>query len=183
MSSLQDVLGMMPLCITPTSKTTVTDDPMAGMTPEQITEYMSNVGGGMCGYPEWVTDSINSSYRCFPSRKSVLNRVYFKIPSNYLYSLQVRSAVGIALNLSLISFGVFTASYAILYIIQGILQKQVDDTVKDGMGSLNLAGASPSSRVTSSGSSFDFKPPSSSASGSTNRKERRLRDKIKKEDM
>jgi len=30
-------------------KTTVTNDPTAGMTPDQITDYMSNVGGGMCG--------------------------------------------------------------------------------------------------------------------------------------
>lgn len=30
-------------------KTTVIDDPTAGMTPDQITDYISNVGGGMCG--------------------------------------------------------------------------------------------------------------------------------------
>lgn len=31
----------MPICV----KTTVTDDPLAGMTPDQISDYISNVGG------------------------------------------------------------------------------------------------------------------------------------------
>ena len=51
--SLQGIMGSIPLCLTPTSDTTVTNDPTAGMSPDQI-EIYSNVGGGMCGYPEWV---------------------------------------------------------------------------------------------------------------------------------
>ena len=57
-SPLDDILGMMPLCLTATSKTTTTNDPTAGMSPEEIVNYISNVGGGMCGYPEWVRASI-----------------------------------------------------------------------------------------------------------------------------
>ena len=60
----------------PTSKTTVINDPTAGMSSEEITNYISNVGGGMCGYPE-----------------------------------SVRTAIGLALNLSLIFFGIATVSY------------------------------------------------------------------------
>jgi hypothetical protein len=58
MNSIQDTLGFMPICLQATSKTTTIDDPTAGMTPEQITDYMSNVGGGMCGYPEVVRTAI-----------------------------------------------------------------------------------------------------------------------------
>lgn len=46
------------LCIVPTSKTTTINDPTAGMTPDEITNYMSNVGGGMCGAPEYVRTLI-----------------------------------------------------------------------------------------------------------------------------
>jgi len=28
------------------------------MTAEEITNYMSNVGGGMCGYPELIRTSV-----------------------------------------------------------------------------------------------------------------------------
>ena len=53
-SAQQDIFGLIPLCIAATSKTTVTNDPSAGMTESEIVNYMSNVGGGMCGYPEFV---------------------------------------------------------------------------------------------------------------------------------
>jgi hypothetical protein len=56
--NLNNAFGLLPLCLTPTSKTTTINDPTAGMTPEQITDYMSNVGGGMCGYPEVIRTSI-----------------------------------------------------------------------------------------------------------------------------
>jgi hypothetical protein len=93
MSSLQAIKG------------TTIDDPTAGMNPEDITNYISNVGGGtatqqhsntktlhtiiphpisfhrthtagMCGYPEWV-----------------------------------RTTVGLGLNFSLIGFGLLTVGY------------------------------------------------------------------------
>lgn len=57
-NTLSNILGLMPLCLTATSKTTTTNDPTAGMSPEEIVNYISNVGGGMCGYPEWVRGSI-----------------------------------------------------------------------------------------------------------------------------
>ena len=34
------------------------NDPTAGMTPDEITNYISNVGGGMCGYPELIRTSV-----------------------------------------------------------------------------------------------------------------------------
>ena len=48
----------MPICLQATSKTTTTNDPTAGMSPEEIVNYISNVGGGMCGYPDWVRTAI-----------------------------------------------------------------------------------------------------------------------------
>ena len=75
-NNLDNAFGLLPLCLTPSSKTTTINDPTAGMTPEQITDYMSNVGGGMCGYPEVV-----------------------------------RTSIGLALNLTLIVFGVLIAAY------------------------------------------------------------------------
>lgn len=53
-----DMFGMIPLCLEATSKTTTINDPTAGMSAAQITDYMSNVGGGMCGYPEIVRTTI-----------------------------------------------------------------------------------------------------------------------------
>ena len=53
-----NAFGILPICITATSKTTTINDPTAGMSPEEITNYISNVGGGMCGYPEPVRAAI-----------------------------------------------------------------------------------------------------------------------------
>ena len=39
--------NFVPFCITATSKTTVTDDPTAGMNAEEISTYVTNVGGGV----------------------------------------------------------------------------------------------------------------------------------------
>ena len=55
---LSDMLGLMPICLAATSKTTTTNDPTAGMSPEEIVNYISNVGGGMCGYPDWARTAI-----------------------------------------------------------------------------------------------------------------------------
>jgi hypothetical protein len=90
MSYLDNALGMIPLCegaaskyigFSATSKTTTMNDPTAGMSPEEIVNYISNVGGGMCGYPDWA-----------------------------------RSAIGVGLNLSLITFGIATVSYGMFLI-------------------------------------------------------------------
>ena len=81
-STLRDYNQIL-LCLEPTSKTTVMNihlvltvsiyliykilstvffqtinDPTAGMTPDEITNYISNVGGGMCGYPELIRTSV-----------------------------------------------------------------------------------------------------------------------------
>jgi hypothetical protein len=57
-SGLAERLGIMPLCLQASSKTTTFDDPTAGMSAEEIVNYVSNVGGGMCGAPEFVRISI-----------------------------------------------------------------------------------------------------------------------------
>lgn len=54
---MPDVSAML-LCLQATSKTTVINDPTAGMTAEEISNYVSNVGGGMCGAPEIVRTAI-----------------------------------------------------------------------------------------------------------------------------
>lgn len=53
-----DMLGLIPICITASSATTTQDDPTAGMTQDEITNYISNVGGGMCGMPEVVRTGV-----------------------------------------------------------------------------------------------------------------------------
>ena len=42
---LENAFGLIPLC-NEVSKTTVVNDPTAGMTPEEQIAYLSNVGGG-----------------------------------------------------------------------------------------------------------------------------------------
>lgn len=53
-----NALGVMPLCLRATSKTTTIDDPTAGMTSDEIQKYLDNVGGGMCGYPDSIRTVI-----------------------------------------------------------------------------------------------------------------------------
>ena len=57
-SKLDTILGLVPVCLEATSSTTTQNDPTAGMTPDEITNYISNVGGGMCGYPEVVRTGV-----------------------------------------------------------------------------------------------------------------------------
>lgn len=51
-------LNIIPLCITATSKTTVINDPTAGMNSEEISNYVSIVGGGLCGIPEAAKSAV-----------------------------------------------------------------------------------------------------------------------------
>lgn len=53
-----DILGLVPICLEASSSTTTIDDPTAGMSVDEITNYVSNVGGGLCGYPESVKTAI-----------------------------------------------------------------------------------------------------------------------------
>jgi hypothetical protein len=139
----------------PKAPISVADDPTAGMSESEIQSYMSNVGGGLCGYPEWV-----------------------------------KEAVGVTLNLALISFGIFTVSYIVLYAIQFILDKQVEDTIKDADKNNVVKGAPAFSSLTSEGSGkFDFTRSMSSdmegdgsGSGGLSRKERRLKERVRKND-
>jgi hypothetical protein len=87
------------VCLQATSKSTVINDPTAGMSPAEIDNYISNVGGGLCNAPE-----------------------------------PVRAAVGLGLNISLIVFGLFTVSYIVLGGLNFALERQVDDLVAGVQG-------------------------------------------------
>lgn len=57
MVSLDDITSrltqsIIPICLDATSKTTTFDDPLAGMNPEEIAAYTTNIGGGLCGLPD-----------------------------------------------------------------------------------------------------------------------------------
>ena len=54
-------LPSLPLCLEDASKSTTFDDPTAGMSEEQIANYVSNVGGGLCGSNEFVKALIGVS--------------------------------------------------------------------------------------------------------------------------
>ena len=45
-SGLADSLGLIPLCLKASSKSTTINDPTGGMTPDEISNYLDNVGGG-----------------------------------------------------------------------------------------------------------------------------------------
>ena len=51
----------LPICLEATSKSSTFDDPTAGMSEEQIVNYVSNVGGGLCGSNEVVKALIGVS--------------------------------------------------------------------------------------------------------------------------
>lgn len=87
-----DLMYLIPLSISSSSKTTTTNDPTAGMNAAEIQDYISNVGGGLCGAPEIV-----------------------------------KTAIGLGLNLSLLTFGIFVLSYVILGGANFALEKQVEE--------------------------------------------------------
>mmetsp|Transcript_10631 Transcript_10631/g.10705 ORF Transcript_10631/g.10705 Transcript_10631/m.10705 type:complete len:175 (+) Transcript_10631:62-586(+) len=121
--------GLIPLCL---EDVKVDDDPTAGMTPDEVTNYISNVGGGLCGYPEYV-----------------------------------REFIGLALNLSLTTFGLLTIIYIIYGGLNFIVEKQTDGMVEG----LKMDRPKPSfTGIDPSGS--DNSEPSG-----PNRSERRLRQK------
>ena len=136
------------LCLQASSKTSVavSDDPTAGMSPEEITNYVSKVGGGMCNAPE-----------------------------------PVRAAVGLALNLSLIVFGLFTVSYVVLGGLNFALEKQVEELVE------GVTGDKPGKKTFSDMASdawnapINIKPPPGSPdSDAPSREQRRLAARVKK---
>jgi hypothetical protein len=101
-----DYLGLIPMCLEASSTSTTQDDPTAGMSPDEIVNYVSNVGGGLCGYPE-----------------------------------SVKTAVGLTLNLSLLTFGVLTLGYIILGAWNFALEKSVDESIKKIPGGEKLLEA------------------------------------------
>ena len=60
-ASRWNFLPSLPLSLEEASKTTTFDDPTAGMSEEQIANYVSNVGGGLCGSNEFVKALIGVS--------------------------------------------------------------------------------------------------------------------------
>ena len=133
-------------------KGTVTNDPTAGMTPDQITNYMSNVGGGMCGND------------------------------------QLGTAIGLGLNISLIVFGFFTVSYVILGGLSFKYSKDVEEIIKNSIGSVakpksddGLSSRRPGTPqpIGNFGAIQDDRDaPSGPGGPSKNREERRLQRKI-----
>jgi hypothetical protein len=104
--STANYLGLIPICLEASSTSTTQDDPTAGMSPDEIVNYVSNVGGGLCGYPEGV-----------------------------------KTAVGLTLNLSLLTFGVLTLGYIILGAWNFALEKSVDESIKKIPGGEKLLEA------------------------------------------
>ena len=151
---LMDIFTTLPICenkfasgpSTPILGMPQPEDPTAGMSDDEIQNYVCNVGGGLCGYPEWI-----------------------------------KTAVGIGLNLSLLSFGLFTLSYAVLYAVQWVLDKGVEDTLKDADNRNSVTGAPQFAALTSEGKgSTDFSAAMEASEGAgMNRKARRLQEKIK----
>lgn len=162
------LMPVLPLCLESDSKTTVTDDPLAGMDPDQINSYITEIGGGMCGLPE-----------------------------------EVRAFIGVALNLNLLVFGFMVVSYAITSVISSVLEKQVEDGIKNLEKAARVPGQSKSDlmmfaenvgawpvsdgvRAMLPGSDSD-KGPGSSGSGSStpggqgNRDNRRLQNKLRRQ--
>ena len=148
---LTDMFSSLPMCdnkftSAPPKPLSISDDPTAGMSTDEIQNYVSNVGGGLCGYPEWV-----------------------------------KSAVGVGLNLALLSFGIFTLSYAVLYTVQWVLDKGVEDTLKDADTRNPVTGAPQFAALTGEGKgNTDFSAAMEASEGAgKNRKARRLQEKIK----
>lgn len=54
-------LPSFPICLETASKSTTFEDPTAGMTDDQIANYVSNVGGGLCGSNEFVKALVGVS--------------------------------------------------------------------------------------------------------------------------
>ena len=58
---ISNIHTSLPISIVPTSKTTTINDPTAGMSEEEITNYISNVGGDLCGSSDFVRSIIGIS--------------------------------------------------------------------------------------------------------------------------
>lgn len=82
-AGISRALGVVPMCLEPfmmpATKTTVINDPTAGMTPDEITNYLSNVGGGLCGYPDSVRTLIGLSLNLSLLALGVLALSYGKL--------------------------------------------------------------------------------------------------------
>jgi hypothetical protein len=87
------IAPLAPLCITPSSKTTTINDPTAGMSSDQINNYMSNVGGDMCGYPETVRTLVGLGLNLSLVIFGVLTLSYAVIgATRFVYEKQVNDA-------------------------------------------------------------------------------------------
>ena len=138
------------VCLQATSKSTVINDPTAGMSPAEIDNYISNVGGGLCNAPE-----------------------------------PVRAAVGLGLNVSLIVFGLFTVSYIVLGGLNFALERQVDDLVAGVQGTDGREGKKFFGDLVKDVKETPINtppPPGSSERPGQSREQRRLANRVRKND-
>ena len=77
--SVNEINKYIPFLLEPTSKTTTLNDPTAGMSPDEITNYMSNVGGGLCGFPEIVRNIVGLGLNLSLLTFAILTLGYSKI--------------------------------------------------------------------------------------------------------
>ena len=97
--AMRNVLGSIPLCDSnpfasapPSIK--VVEDATAGMTPEEITNYMSNVGGGLCGLPDFVRIGVGLGLNLSLLAFGVLTLCYVLIGGiNFTLENQLNDAI------------------------------------------------------------------------------------------
>ena len=171
--AIRDPFGMLPFCLEPTSKSTVINDPTAGMTPEQIQDYVSNVGGAMCGYPDWIRSIIGVSLNL-----SLLLFGIFTVSYVILGGLNFFNEKGIEDTVKDVDtrFGLnFSAARSAG---AGGVRSMVD--AKPGSSTLYTpgGGGSMSGDVSKLKASFDNEPEKGSSLPGLNRSERRMKGKF-----
>lgn len=100
--AMRDVFGLVPLCDAAAANPftsappsiSIIDDPTAGMTPEEITNYVSNVGGNLCGLPDIVRSSIGLGLNLSLLSFGILTLLYVLIGgSNFVLENQLKDAI------------------------------------------------------------------------------------------
>lgn len=99
LDAMRDVFGLVPLCdANPFSSAppsvSIVDDPTAGMTADEITNYMSNVGGGLCGLPEVVRTGVGLGLNISLISFGILTLLYVLLGGiNFALENQLKDAI------------------------------------------------------------------------------------------
>ena len=97
--AMRDVFGLVPICdanlfSSAPPSISIADDPTAGMSADEITNYMSNVGGGLCGLPEFVRTGVGLGLNISLLSFGVLTILYVLLGgTNYLLENQLNDAI------------------------------------------------------------------------------------------